>query len=78
MSNSPLSRYTPEIVAFQQATKGKAVYAFVVDGIKGTGGMPLVEMAPTQDEYRARCREVVALLRRSADLLEQDIGDKPR
>jgi cytochrome c len=71
---APLSKYTPEIVAFQAATKGQAVYCFVVDGTKGTGGMPLVGLAPTHPEYLARCRELVTLLRRSADLLERDIG----
>jgi hypothetical protein len=75
---SPLSRYTPEIVQFQLATKGQAVYCFVIDGTQGTGGMPLVAVQPGHPEYLARCRELVTLLRRSADLLERDIGDTPR
>lgn len=74
---APLSRYTTEIIAFQQATQGKAVYCFVVDGVKGTGGMPVIAMTPTHEEYLAKCREVVALLRRSADLLERDMTTPP-
>jgi hypothetical protein len=69
-----VSRYTPEIVQFLQATHGAAVYCFVLDGDRGTGGMPVIAGFPPPAEYRQRCREVIALLRRSADLLEQDIG----
>jgi|GEM_PF-4258795 len=69
-----LSRYTPAIVQFQQATGGD-VYCFVVDGKLGTGGMPMiVGLPPTAEAYRQRCQALIALLRRSADLLEQDIG----
>ena len=68
-----LSRYTPAIVQFAQATRGAAVYCFGVDGALGTGGMPLVSGFPPPEEYRRRCEELIALLRRSADLLEQDI-----
>lgn len=69
-----LSRYTPAIVQFAQATGGAAVYCFVVDGKLGTGGMPLISGMPPPAEYRQRCEELIALLRRSADLLEQDVA----
>lgn len=68
------SRYTPAIVQFAQATRGAAVYCFVVDGELGTGGMPIVSGFPPPEEYRRRCEELIALLRRSADLLEKDIA----
>lgn len=69
-----MSKYTPEILAFAEAAGGTAVYCFVLDGKRGTGGMPIVSGFLPPDENRRRCREVIALLRRSADLLEQDIG----
>jgi hypothetical protein len=68
------SKYTPAIVQFGQATRGTAVYCFVLDGELGTGGMPLVSGFPPPEEYRRRCEELILLLRRSADLLEQDIA----
>jgi hypothetical protein len=68
-----LSRYTPAIVKFQQATGGD-VYCFVVNGNLGTGGMPLIHGFPPRNEYHARCQALIALLRRSAELLERDIG----
>lgn len=67
------SRYTPEIIRFAAATGGRAVYCFVVDGALGTGGMPLIAGLPAPAEYRQRCLELIALLRRSAELLEQDL-----
>lgn len=69
-----LSRYAPAILEFQKATGGAAVYCFVVDGKLGTGGMPIVAGFPLPAEYRQRCLELIALLRRSAELLEKDIG----
>jgi hypothetical protein len=68
------SKYTPAIVQFARTTGGAAVYCFVVDGHLGTGGMPLVVGLLPPDEYRQRCEELISLLRRSADLLEQDIA----
>lgn len=69
------SRYTPEITAFALGVEAKAVYCFVVDGSKGTGGSPLVVGAEALERvvYQARCEELVALLRRSADMLEADL-----
>lgn len=69
-----ISKYAPAIIEFARATEGAAVYCFVLDGKLGTGGMPLIEGFPPPEENRQRCRELIALLRRSADLLEQDIG----
>lgn len=68
------SRYTPAIVQFAQLTGGAAVYCFVVDGNLGTGGMPLITGLPAPGEYRRRGEELIGLLRRSADLLEQDLA----
>lgn len=68
-----LSRYMPEIIEFARKAHAKAVYCFALDGDRGTGGCPLVMGTPPPDEYRERCKELVAMLRRSADLLEQDI-----
>jgi len=63
----------PEVVEMGLSTGAKALYLFVVDGVKGTGGCPLVRGFPPRVEYIARCRELVALMRRSADLLEAEI-----
>ena len=69
-----LSKYTPAIVQFQQATGGD-VYCFVVDGNLGTGGMPMLGGFPrSPEEYRQRCEALIALLRRSAELLAQDVA----
>lgn len=70
---SQFSRYTPEITALGLQTKAKAVYCFVVDGDKGTGGCPLVMGTPPPDEYRRRCEELIAMMRRSADMLQADV-----
>lgn len=68
-----LSRYMPEILEFALKVHAKAIYCFVIDGDRGTGGSPLVTGFPPPNEYRQRCEEMVQMLRRSADLLEQDI-----
>ena len=69
-----LSKYTPAIVQFQRATGGD-VYCFVVDGNLGTGGMPLLGGFPrSPEEYRQRCEALIELLRRSAELLAQDVA----
>lgn len=67
------SRYLPDVVAFAVSMKAKAAYAFVVEGVQGTGGCPVVIGANSREEYRTRCLELVQLLRRSADLLERDV-----
>lgn len=72
-SHPPLSKYSPEIWRFLESTCARAVYCFAVDGKLGTGGSPLIVLCPPA-EYRERCLELIALLRRSADLLEQNIG----
>jgi len=69
----PFSRYIAEITAFALSTKGKAVYCFVLDGDKGTGGCPLVMGIPGGPEYRRRCEELITMMRRSADMLQADI-----
>lgn len=69
----PFSRYLPVITAFAQSVRAKAAYCFVVDGELGTGGCPLILDAPTREAYEQRCRELVELLRRSADMLEADL-----
>jgi len=64
----------PEIVAFGMGVQAKAVYCFVVDGAKGTGGCPLImDQALDPKVYEEKSRELVAMLRRSADLLEADL-----
>lgn len=68
-----LSRYMPELIELATRTKAKAAYVFFVDGDRGTGGSPIVMGFPPPDEYERRCRELVALLRRSAELLEDDL-----
>lgn len=76
--SSGISKYTPEITQFGLDTNAKAVDCFVIDGNRGTGGMPLVMGFPPPSEYKARCLELIRLLRRSAELLESDIKvDKP-
>lgn len=76
MSTAPFSRYMPEIIELTTRVKAKASYVFFVDGDRGTGGSPLVMGADSlkRDVYEARCRELVELLRRSADLLEADLA----
>lgn len=71
-----LSRYIDDITAFATATKAKAVYCYVVDGEHGTGGCPLVLDVDEQDRklYEERCQRLIAMLRRSADLLEGDLN----
>jgi hypothetical protein len=59
----------PEVVAFAMKVNAKAAYCFAIDGDKGTGGCPVVMGVPPHEEYLARCRELIAMLRRSADLL---------
>jgi hypothetical protein len=74
-----LSKYFPEIYALAQQTQARAVYVFVLDGNRGSGGQPLLcPMPETHEEYLHRNREMIIALRRSADLLEQDIGDRGR
>jgi hypothetical protein len=68
------SKYTPAIVQFAQATGAAAVYCFAVDGNLGTGGMPMIVGLLPGAEYRQRCEELIGLLRRSAELLEQDLA----
>jgi hypothetical protein len=70
-----MSRYMPEIVELGMRTEAKAVYAFVLDGNKGTGGCPLVMGMEALDRrtYNERCRELIAMMRRSADLLAADL-----
>lgn len=70
------SRYMPEIVDFARGVEAKAVYCFVVDGSKGTGGCPLVMGIEALDrgEYQKRCKELIGLLRRSAELFEADLA----
>jgi hypothetical protein len=77
-----LSRYFPEIFYFARLTKAEAVYCFVVDGDRGTGGQPLLMGldALKPEEYLRRNRAIIAFMRRSADLLEQELirqGHKP-
>jgi hypothetical protein len=76
MAAEPLSRYMPDIIEFAIKVKAKAAYCFVLDGNKGTGGCPVVVGMPPHEEYLARCRELIAMLRRSADMLERDIAPK--
>lgn len=70
-----LSRYMPELVELAMRVKAKAAYVFFIDGDRGTGGSPIVMDAPLleRDEYERRCRTLVNMLRRSADLLEGDL-----
>jgi hypothetical protein len=70
---SAFSRYLVEIYDFAAKTKAKAVYCFVIDGDRGTGGCSIVVGLVPPDEYRARNEELIAMLRRSADLLQADI-----
>lgn len=69
-----ISRYTPEIFEYLKKTEGKAVYCFVINGNKGTGGMPLIAGFPEPAIYRQLCEELILLLRRSADMLEKDVN----
>lgn len=78
-----MSVYTPEITQLQVTTKAESVYAFVVEGERGTGGMPLVSIVPEQQasgsgviepaEYVARCRKLLGFMQRSVELFERDI-----
>lgn len=70
-----VSRYIDAIAAFGIQQQAKAVYCFVLDGVFGTGGCPLVFGATAADPvlYEQACRELVAMMRRSADLLEKDL-----
>lgn len=71
---SEFSRYIADVTAFALQTKAKAAYCFVVDGEKGTGGCPVVIGLVPPAEYRARCEELIVLMRRSADMLEADVA----
>lgn len=70
-----MSRYLPDIIEYATRLKAKAPYCFVIDGAKGTGGCPLVMGAESLQPavYRERCEELIAMLRRSADMLERDL-----
>lgn len=68
-----LSRYIDSVTEFAVKHGAKAAYCFVVDGDQGTGGCPVVVGTLERSEYRARCVELVGLLRRSADMLEADL-----
>ncbi len=70
---SGFSQYVAEVTAFVMQAKGKAGYCFVLDGEKGTGGCPVVIGLVPGPEYRRRCEELIAMMRRSADLLQADI-----
>jgi len=70
------SRYAESVVEYVRQHKGVAGYCFVIDGEElGTGGCPMVIGADAADpvKYQARCRELVVMLRRSADKLELDL-----
>lgn len=78
MSDYPrpgMSRYVDAIAAFGMAQRAKAVYCFVIEGKLGTGGCPLVlgPSATDRAEYERCNRELIAMMRRSADLLEKDL-----
>jgi hypothetical protein len=70
------SRYMPEILAFATGVGAKAAYCFIIDGSKGTGGCPVVlgAEALSGPVYQQRCEELIGLLRRSAEMLEQDLA----
>ncbi len=72
---SGVSRYIEEITEYAIRLKAKAAYCFVVDGVKGTGGCPLIMGVEALEPavYQARCEELIAMLRRSADMLESDL-----
>lgn len=74
-STAQVSRYVEDVTAYAVGLEAKAAYCFVIDGVKGTGGCPVVvgadALAPAM--YRARCLELVNMLRRSAALLEDDL-----
>lgn len=63
----------PDVIEFALKTGAKAAYCFALDGSKGTGGCPVVIGLMPPAEYRARCEELIALLRRSADMLQADV-----
>lgn len=67
-----MSRYLPEVTAFAISQNAKAAYCFVIDGSKGTGGCPVI-MGMDPKNYEARCRELITMMRRSADLLAADL-----
>lgn len=67
------SAYANEVALLALRTGAKAVYGFVVDGDRGTGGMPLVAGLTNGPEYRARCMMLADLLRRSAAMLTVDV-----
>lgn len=78
MSDYPrpgFSRYIDAIAAFAKQQQAKAVYCYVIDGALGTGGCPLVMHPAATDraEYERCSRELIAMMRRSADLFEQDL-----
>lgn len=70
-----MSRYLPEVIEFAIRMNAKAAYCFVIDGSKGTGGCPVVmgEDALDRQLYAQHCRELIQMLRRSADLLAADL-----
>jgi hypothetical protein len=70
-----ISRYLPEITEYATRLQAKAAYCFVVDGVKGTGGCPIIVGMESlrREVYQARCEELIVMLRRSADMLEQDL-----
>lgn len=68
-----MSRYLTEVISLLQSTKAQAVYVFVLEGDRGTGGCHALAGMHAGPEYRRRCLELIALLRRSADLLQADV-----
>lgn len=69
------SRYLPDVTEFAIRMEATAAYCFVLDGSKGTGGCPVVVGADALNRaaYEARCRELITMMRRSADLLAADL-----
>ena len=67
------SVYVHEIAELLMHLQAKSAYVFVVDGIKGTGGCPLVALQPTREAHAAAHRELLEYMRRSVKLFEADI-----
>jgi hypothetical protein len=63
-----------DVVELSQRLRAESAYVFVVNGLRGTDGCPVVTMAATQAEYLRRNRELLlGYMRRSVELFEQDV-----
>lgn len=72
MTAKGLSKYSVDIIALQFSTKAKSLYAFIVEGDRGSGGMPIIQIQPTFEAYRAAQQELLQYVARGLKLMQAD------